>query len=124
MPLDSRYTQVGFNSISVQVCAPLDVLPIIISPLQQADNEALTRFSKRMLHGSGSDRWFDKSFCAVVTADAKIGFNIEHSWSDAPIMFHFTEYLEHRDINQLGYDADGNCWGDVQTGLATPTLLR
>ena len=76
-----------------------------------------------MLHGKGHDRWYDKSFCMVVTRDAKMGCNIEHSWSDAPIMFHFTEYLEHKD-HLLGYDHKGHCNGDVQEGLATPSLLR
>ena len=76
-----------------------------------------------MLHGKGYDRWYDKSFCMVITPDCKMGCNIEHSWSDAPIMFHFTEYMEHKD-NLLGYDQRGNCRGDVQQGLATPSLLK
>ena len=77
-----------------------------------------------MLHGKGHDRWFDKSFSMIISSDAKIGFNVEHSWSDAPILFHFTEYLEYKDSRLLGYDKEGNCKGSIQDGLLMPYLLR
>ena len=37
-------------------------------------------YGKYMLHGKGYDRWFDKSLCAIVGSNGRIGFNVEHSW--------------------------------------------
>lgn len=47
--------------------------------LQENDSE-LDKFGKAMLHGSCYNRWFDKSFTLVVSANARVGFNAEHSW--------------------------------------------
>ena len=35
-----------------------------------------------MLMGNGTDRWFDKSFQLVVTANGKAALNFEHAWGD------------------------------------------
>jgi len=37
---------------------------------------------RTFLHGDAANRWFDKSFSMVVTADAQMGLNFEHSWGD------------------------------------------
>jgi len=37
---------------------------------------------RTFLHGRAENRWFDKSFSMVVTADAQLGLNFEHSWGD------------------------------------------
>lgn len=42
--------------------------------------ETLNKYGKLLIHGRGNDRWFDKSFCLVVTKSANIGANVEHSW--------------------------------------------
>lgn len=47
---------------------------------------------KYLLHGDGSSIWFDKSFNAIFFSDGKMGLNAEHSWGDAPIMGHISEY--------------------------------
>ena len=35
-----------------------------------------------MLMGNGTDRWFDKSFELVITANGKAALNFEHAWGD------------------------------------------
>jgi carnitine O-palmitoyltransferase 1 len=47
---------------------------------------------KHLLHGNGTNLWFDKSFTAVFFANGRLGLNAEHSWGDAPIMGHISEY--------------------------------
>jgi len=44
------------------------------------------------MHGDGSTLWFDKSFTAVFFANGRMGLNAEHSWGDAPVMGHISEY--------------------------------
>ena len=36
-----------------------------------------------LLHGDGSNRWFDKSLTMVVFKNGKCGVNCEHSWYEA-----------------------------------------
>lgn len=47
---------------------------------------------KYLLHGDGKAQWFDKSFNAIFFADGKSGINAEHSWGDAPVMAHASEF--------------------------------
>jgi hypothetical protein len=61
---------------------------------------------KILLHGSGGDRWFDKSVTLVVFADARAGLNVEHSWADAPVVCHLWEYACQREAQNV-YDAEG-----------------
>ncbi|XP_013401422.1 carnitine O-palmitoyltransferase 1, liver isoform [Lingula anatina] len=65
----------------------------------------LSSWARAMLHGKGYDRWFDKTFNLIISANGRIGFNAEHSWADAPIMAHLWEYGISEDIAHLGADA-------------------
>ncbi|KAM8930616.1 carnitine O-palmitoyltransferase 2, mitochondrial [Pelodytes ibericus] len=38
--------------------------------------------SHNMLHGSGLNRWYDKSFSIIMTQDGTAAVNFEHSWGD------------------------------------------
>ena len=76
-----------------------------------------------MLHGHGTDRWFDKSFTLCVGRNGRIGANCEHSWADAPIIGHLWEFLLGND-RKLGYDHNGNCNGSVETPPPRATKLR
>lgn len=75
---------------------------------QQDNPSALNHFGKMMLHGNGTDRWFDKSFTLCVGTNGRMGANCEHSWADAPIISHLWEFLLGND-HKLGYDVNGNC---------------
>ena len=48
-------------------------------------SEELNRYAKSLLHGTTSDRWFDKTFTMVVYKNGLYGMNVEHTWADAPI---------------------------------------
>ncbi|XP_013398447.1 carnitine O-palmitoyltransferase 1, liver isoform-like [Lingula anatina] len=68
----------------------------------------LSSWARAMLHGKGYDRWFDKTFNLIISANGRIGFNAEHSWADAPIMAHLWEYGISEDIAHLGYELPFN----------------
>ena len=43
------------------------------------DASAACPVANALIHGNGSNRWFDKSFNLVVFANGKAGLNVEHS---------------------------------------------
>ncbi|KAM4022060.1 carnitine O-palmitoyltransferase 2, mitochondrial [Anomaloglossus baeobatrachus] len=45
--------------------------------------------SHNMLHGSGMNRWFDKSFSVIMTEDGTAAINFEHSWGDGVAVLRF-----------------------------------
>ncbi|XP_053398248.1 carnitine O-palmitoyltransferase 1, liver isoform-like [Mercenaria mercenaria] len=109
------------------------------------DQKSFDNFAGAMLHGNGSNRWFDKSFNLVITPNGRIGFNAEHSWADAPIMAHLWEYLcaesarigadapimahlwEYGitdDHSILGYEEDGHTKGEPEMTPPNPIRLE
>lgn len=40
----------------------------------------LDYWAHSLLHGTGCDRWFDKSFNLIVFKNGRFGINAEHSW--------------------------------------------
>lgn len=86
------------------------------------NQESFDNFAAAMLHGNGSNRWFDKSFNLVITPNGRIGFNAEHSWGDAPIMAHMWEYCV-ASIS-LGYDESGHTKGDPEMTPPNPIRLE
>lgn len=82
---------------------------------------------KYLLHGDGSSIWFDKSFNAIFFSDGKMGLNAEHSWGDAPIMGHISEYNLTNEILQHLYQSDGfvePVTSIQQDALITPLRLH
>lgn len=57
--------------------------------LDDAEVTDPAELSRLMLHGSGRNRWFEKSFHVVVTKNGKAGVNWEHSWGDGVAMLRF-----------------------------------
>ncbi|XP_053325242.1 carnitine O-palmitoyltransferase 2, mitochondrial [Spea bombifrons] len=45
--------------------------------------------SHNMLHGSGQNRWYDKSFSIIMTQDGTAAINFEHSWGDGVAVLRF-----------------------------------
>ena len=54
------------------------------------DPSKLDNYAKLGLHGLVYDRWFDKSICLLVFRNGHCAINIEHSYADAPVSFHFS----------------------------------
>lgn len=64
--------------------------------LDDSAPEELGHVNRTMLHGKGTDRWLDKSFQLIVTANAKAAINFEHSWGDGVAVLRFAnEIFDH-----------------------------
>lgn len=73
------------------------------------DTHTWTGRGKALLHGSGSNRWFDKSLNFVVFKNGHAGLNAEHSFADAPVVAHLFEVvIIAADKNTGLYDATGH----------------
>ncbi|CAF2975091.1 unnamed protein product [Rotaria sp. Silwood2] len=81
-------------------------------------------YARAILHGKAYNRWFDKSFNFVVSKNAVFGFNVEHSWADAPISGHMVEYVLSEDIMYYGYDELGNTCGTPRFTALKPIKLK
>ncbi|KAG8436884.1 hypothetical protein GDO86_007830 [Hymenochirus boettgeri] len=64
---------------SAVFCLCLDDFPI----------KDFVHLSHNMLHGSGLNRWFDKSFSVIMTEDGTAAINFEHSWGDGVAVLRF-----------------------------------
>lgn len=73
------------------------------------DPSKLDRYGQLLLHGKGNDRWYDKSLSIIVSRTGRCGFNVEHSFADAPVLAHCWEYALGYDYVNLGYDDYGRC---------------
>ncbi|CAG0921197.1 unnamed protein product [Notodromas monacha] len=88
------------------------------------DHTKLDKYAHQLLTGSGCDKWFDKTFNLVVAKNARIGFNAEHSWADAPVMGHLWEYMLATEVVDLKYKEDGHCDGEPAFHPPEPVKLK
>jgi carnitine O-palmitoyltransferase 1 len=78
-----------------------------------------------MLHGKGYDRWFDKSFNMIFTANGRVGLNTEHSWADAPVTGQMWESVLADEALMIGYDENGHSKGTCRFDeLPNPIKMR
>ncbi|KYO19374.1 spermatogenesis-associated protein 9 [Alligator mississippiensis] len=64
---------------SALFCLCLDDFPI----------KDLEHLSHVMLHGDGTNRWYDKSFNLIITKDGTSAIHFEHSWGDGVAVVRF-----------------------------------
>uniref|UniRef100_A0A8C5NX02 Carnitine O-palmitoyltransferase 2, mitochondrial n=1 Tax=Jaculus jaculus TaxID=51337 RepID=A0A8C5NX02_JACJA len=64
---------------SAVFCLCLDDFPI----------KDLVHLSHTMLHGDGTNRWFDKSFNLIVAKDGTAAVHFEHAWGDGVAVLRF-----------------------------------
>ncbi|CAD6196680.1 unnamed protein product [Caenorhabditis auriculariae] len=86
------------------------------------DPSKLDRWAHNLLHGKARDRWFDKSFNWIISKNGHVGINTEHSWGDAAVMAHFTEWVLLQDVVYSGYDENGRCKGDSKVKISPERL--
>lgn len=67
-----------------------------------------TAMGKDMIHGSGGNRWFDKSFNLVVYKNGLSAINAEHAWADAPVLAHAWEHVSTTVTYTNPFDAAGD----------------
>ena len=85
---------------------------LFVVVLDQDKHATLSERGKSLLHGNGTNRWFDKSLQLIVYRDGHCGMNCEHSWADAPVSGHLWEYcLCHEVAGNSVYAGDGHVRG-------------
>lgn len=107
----------------------LDIIEkaIFVVSLDDESPADLTAQGKALLHGSGYNRWFDKSITAVFFPNGRCGLNCEHSWADAPVIAHMWEWTMVQEQYE-SYDSEGHCviedsGNKPRTTLAPPRKL-
>lgn len=88
------------------------------------DPSKLDRYGQLLLHGKGNDRWYDKSLNLIISKNGRCGFNVEHSFADAPVLAHYWEHTLGYDYLHLGYDDFGRCTEGPDDCSSTTGLLR
>ncbi len=61
--------------------------------LDENKPEVITEISKQLLHGTGSNRYFDKSVQFIVFANGKTGINFEHTGVDGSVMLRLIAHI-------------------------------
>eukprot|EP00128_Syssomonas_multiformis_P006040 Colp12_sorted_trinity150504_noHs@9833 len=116
----------GTNRASLDLIESAIFVVVIEDELSGYDEESgsLDLMGKKLIHGNGTNRWFDKSINLVVFKDGKVGLNVEHSWADAPVIAHMMEWSLCTE-NRTGYDEHGRVKKEA-TGkpLPAPRQLR
>ncbi|RWS14683.1 carnitine O-palmitoyltransferase 1: liver isoform-like protein [Dinothrombium tinctorium] len=119
------YFMKGINKISLDIIEKSAFVLVLDDKdfeFDTNDPSKLDRYGQLLLHGTGHDRWYDKSFNLVIGRNGRAGFNCEHSWADAPIIAHMWEFVLSYEYTNLGYDEEGRC--KVGNGLEPPSPLR
>ncbi|CAH0486877.1 unnamed protein product [Peronospora farinosa] len=81
---------------------------VFVVVLQNEMAEDWTLMGKDLIHGSGGNRWFDKSFNLVIYKNSVAGINAEHAWADAPVMAHAWEQVYTKQCYTMPYDKNGD----------------
>ncbi|XP_063283278.1 carnitine O-palmitoyltransferase 2, mitochondrial-like [Pelobates fuscus] len=78
--------------------------------------------SHNMLHGSGMNRWYDKSFSIIMTQDGTAAVNFEHSWGDGMTIIRFQNEV-FRDSTQKPAISPHNVPAKVDSSQAVQKLV-
>ncbi|XP_050308921.1 carnitine O-palmitoyltransferase 1, liver isoform isoform X3 [Anthonomus grandis grandis] len=121
------YFSKGINRTSldaIEKAAFVVVLDDFPYEFDMDDPSKLDQYGKVLLHGRGYDRWFDKSFTLCIGNNGRLGFNAEHSWSDAPILAHCLEYILLEEAENPRFDHNGNTLGNPEFTPPPPSRLN
>ncbi|KAG7384602.1 Carnitine O-palmitoyltransferase 1, liver isoform [Phytophthora boehmeriae] len=99
-----RFFSGGINKRSLETIESA----VFVVVLQNDTAKDWTSMGKDLIHGSGGNRWFDKSFNLVVYKNSVAGINAEHAWADAPVMAHAWEHVYTKQCYTKPYDREGN----------------
>jgi len=118
----SRHFSSGVNKESLDIVESA----IFHVVLETKSFDSWTEQGKHLMHGDGNTFWFDKSFNALFFSNGKMGLNAEHSWGDAPVIGHMSEYNLTNEAYGGLFDATGHVMPDAsikQAALITPQRL-
>eukprot|EP01137_Pigoraptor_chileana_P012842 Opistho-2@65649 len=61
-------------------------------------NESVDDTARRLLHGDGRNRWFDKSIQIIVADNGTAGVNFEHAWGDGHTVVRYLHEAWHHAV--------------------------
>lgn len=96
--------------------------------LDTVNSESLNEKAAGLIHGSGANRWFDKSFTLVIYPDGSSGYNVEHSFADATVCGYLVEMCmigEYGKLQKTGHilTPEEKAPGPRRAALPLPTRL-
>ncbi|NP_001080201.1 carnitine O-palmitoyltransferase 2, mitochondrial isoform X1 [Xenopus laevis] len=109
--LDNENEEALAKVDSAVFCLCLDDFPI----------KDRVHLSHNMLHGSGLNRWFDKSFSIIMTEDGTAAINFEHSWGDGVAVLRFQNEV-FKDSTQRPAISPESCSAPVDSSKAVQRL--
>ncbi len=91
--LDSHCSRCGNEEVLEKVDSALFCMSLDVDWVYRENSAGVAVDSVRQLiHGSDSgNRWFDKSFTLIVSADGAVGLNMEHAWGDGVSVMRFID---------------------------------
>eukprot|EP00298_Acanthocystis_sp_HF-20_P015064 c21015_g3_i2.p1 GENE.c21015_g3_i2~~c21015_g3_i2.p1 ORF type:complete len:610 (-),score=239.96 c21015_g3_i2:195-2024(-) len=92
---------------------------ILILSLDSETPNSLNDVARTMWHGSGTNRWYDKSITYVVTANGQCGFLGEHSMMDGTITLRMVDWC----LNQIAKNKVDSGSAQLAANLPTPTHI-
>ena len=95
-----KYFSTGRNKLSLEMIESA----VFVVVLDSDTPEIWSDRGRSLMHGSGGDRWFDKSLTLVVFDNGHCGLNAEHSWADAPVVAHLWEHSLAKETMEDMYD--------------------
>ncbi|VBB32584.1 unnamed protein product, partial [Acanthocheilonema viteae] len=113
-----NYFTSGINLLSLHVVEKAAFVVILDDKevfYDSNDSSKLDYWASSLLHGTGCDRWFDKSFNLIIFKNGRFGINAEHSWGDAAVVAHLMEFCAIKTICEYNYDENGNTYGTVES---------
>ncbi|CAF0890566.1 unnamed protein product [Didymodactylos carnosus] len=123
----SKYFSTGINRSSLDAIEKAAFIVILDEDeyhLSANMSQQFNDYAHAILHGKAHDRWFDKSFNFIISKNAVFGFNVEHSWADAPVSGHMVEFVLCEDFVRFGYDEHGNTKGTPRFDALKPIKLK
>lgn len=97
----------GINRDSIHAIE--EAIFVVVLDDSDVNVDVISERAKYLLHGNGSNIWFDKSISAIFFKNGKVGLNCEHGWGDAPVMAHMIEFIILHEYNFRLYDDKGDC---------------
>lgn len=109
---DARETLVCSDSVNRASVETIDSALFVVC-LEHTSPDTTVDLNRCFLHSDGENRWFDKSFQLIVTANGKAAVNFEHSWGDGVAVLRYLnevyqDSIEHPVVDFVDVDVSSD----------------
>eukprot|EP00128_Syssomonas_multiformis_P014332 Colp12_sorted_trinity150504_noHs@14456 len=117
--LRNKHFASGLNKASLNAIESA----MFVVVLDEASPNSPTEQGRLSLHGTGYNRWCDKSFNCIIYANGKASLHAEHSYADAPVTGHMWEWACSGEFGKDTYNAQGRSTDQTRTGKPSYSRL-